>query len=92
MHLHKLPTSIHIGNGQMPFKLPVKNFGFAIDCIALLLAHMPPILLGHATLNCVVWHLFVDYRQVLQLPLLFLHFFCQELTTVSHCCLFLLMM
>ena len=22
--------------------------------------HMSPILLGHATLNCVVWHLFVD--------------------------------
>ena len=44
---------------------------------------MSPILLGHATLNCIVWHLFVDSRQVLQLPHLYLLLFCQELTIVS---------
>ena len=34
--------------------------------------HMSPILLGHATLNCAVWHLFVDSWQVQQLPHLYL--------------------
>ena len=60
--------------------------------VILLWMHMSPILLGLATLNCVVWHLFVDSRQVLQLPHLYLLLFCQELTNVSHCCLVLLMM
>ena len=40
---------------------------------------------------CVVWHLFVDSGQVLQLPHLYLLLFCQELTTVTHFCLVLLM-
>ena len=29
-HLHDLPTSITIGNAQIPFKQSVKNFGFYI--------------------------------------------------------------
>ena len=33
--------------------------------VILLWMHMSPILLGHATLNCVVWHKFVDSWQVL---------------------------
>ena len=49
--------------------------------VILLWMHMSPILLGHATLNCIVWHLFVDSWQVLQLPHLYLLLFCQELTT-----------
>ena len=53
---------------------------------------MSPILVGHVTLNCVVWHLFVDFWQVLQLPHLYLLLFCQKFTTVAHCCLVLLMM
>ena len=57
-HLHNLPTSITIGNAQIPFKHYVKNLGLTLDCH--LTMHMSPILLGHATLNCVVWHLFVD--------------------------------
>ena len=57
----------------------------------LLWMHMSPILLGHATLNCVVWHLFVDSWQVLQLPHLYPLLFCQQLTTVTHWCLVLLM-
>ena len=52
--------------------------------------HMSQKLLGLATFNCVVWHLFVDSGQVLQLPHLYLLLFCQELTTVTHCCLVLL--
>ena len=31
-HLHNLPTSITIGNAQIPFKQFVKNFGFTLDC------------------------------------------------------------
>ena len=31
-HLHNLPTSITIGNAQIPFKKSVKNLGFALDC------------------------------------------------------------
>ena len=30
-HLHNLPTSITIGNAQVPFKQSVKNLGFALD-------------------------------------------------------------
>ena len=36
-HLHKLPTSITIGNAQIPFKQSVKNLGFTLD--------------GHLTMN-----------------------------------------
>ena len=46
-HLHSLPTSITIGNAQIPFKSSSYPF-------------ISPIFLGLATLNCVVWHLFVD--------------------------------
>ena len=31
-HLHNLPTSITIGNAQIPFKESVKNLGFTLDC------------------------------------------------------------
>ena len=31
-HLHNLPTSITIGNVQIPFKQSVKNLGFTLDC------------------------------------------------------------
>ena len=58
-HLHSLPTSISIGNAQIPFKQSVKNLGFTLDS-HLTMMHMSPILLGHATLNCIIWHLFVD--------------------------------
>ena len=30
-HLHNLPTSITIGNAQIPFKQSVKNLGFTLD-------------------------------------------------------------
>ena len=31
-NLHNLPTSITIGNVQLPFKQSVKNLGFTLDC------------------------------------------------------------
>ena len=31
-HLHNLPTSITIGNAQIPFKQSVENFGFTLEC------------------------------------------------------------
>ena len=79
-HLHNQPTSITMGNAQIPFKQSVKNLGFTLDCH--LNMHMSRILLGHATLNCVVWHLFVDSRQVLQLPHLYLLF---VLSRIDYC-------
>ena len=31
-HLHNLPTSITIGNAQIPFKQSMNNLGFTLDC------------------------------------------------------------
>ena len=39
-HLHSLPTSITIGNAQVPFKKSVKNFGFTLDCHLTMNAHV----------------------------------------------------
>ena len=58
-HLHDLPTSITIGNAQIHLKQSVKKLGFALDCHLTMNEHISK-LLGHATLNSVVWHLFVD--------------------------------
>ena len=58
-HLHNIPTSITIGNAQIPLEQSVKNLGFTLDCHLAMNAHVTKIL-GHATLNCVVWNLFVD--------------------------------
>ena len=38
-HLHNLPTSITIGDAQIPFKLSVKNSGFTLDCHLTMNAH-----------------------------------------------------
>ena len=78
-HVHNLPTSITIGNAQFSSKQSVKNLCLTLDW-HLNMLHVSPTLLGHATLNCVAWHLFVDSWQVLQLPHLYLLLFCQELT------------
>ena len=40
MHLHNLPTSITIGNAQIPFKQSVKNLGFSLDCHLTMNAHI----------------------------------------------------
>ena len=39
-HLHNLPTSITIGNAQIPFKQSVKNLGFKLDCHLIINAHV----------------------------------------------------
>ena len=39
-HLHSLPTSITIGNAQIPFKKSVKNLGFTLDCHLSMNAHL----------------------------------------------------
>ena len=39
-HLHGLPTSITIGNAQIPFKQSVKNLGFTLDCHLAINAHV----------------------------------------------------
>ena len=38
-HLHYMPTSITIGNAQIPFKQCVKNLGFTLDCHLTINAH-----------------------------------------------------
>ena len=39
-HLHNLPTSITIGNAQIPFKQSVKNLGSTLDCHLTMNAHV----------------------------------------------------
>ena len=38
-HLHSLPTSITMGNAQVPFKQSVNNLCFALDCHSTMNAH-----------------------------------------------------
>ena len=39
-HLHNLPTSITIGNAEIPFKQSVKNQGITLDCHLTMNAHV----------------------------------------------------
>ena len=39
-HLHSLPTSITIGNAQVPLKQSVNNLGFSLDCHLTMNAHV----------------------------------------------------
>ena len=39
-HLHSLPTSITVGNAQIPSKMSVKNLGFTLDCHLTMNAHV----------------------------------------------------
>ena len=39
-HLHNLPTSVTIGNAQVPFKQSVKNLGLTLDCHLTMNAHV----------------------------------------------------
>ena len=39
-HHHTLPTSITMGNAQIPFKQSVKNLGLALDCHLTMNAHV----------------------------------------------------
>ena len=40
MHLHNLPTSITMGNAQIPFKQYVKNSGLTLGCHLTMNAHV----------------------------------------------------
>ena len=90
-HLHSLPTSITIGNAQIPFQQSVKKFGFTLDC--------------HLTMNAYVSNIartcYFELRRLASIrkfltstatATMHLPLFCQELTTVTHCCLVQLMM
>ena len=39
-HLHSLPTSITMGNAQIPFKQSVNNLGFTLNCHLTMNAHV----------------------------------------------------
>ena len=39
-HLHNLPTSITMGNAQIPFRQSVKNLGFTLDCYLAMNVHV----------------------------------------------------
>ena len=87
-HLHNLPTSI---NAQIPFKQSVKNLGFTLDCHLTMNAHV-----SNIARTC-----YFELRRLASIrrfltstatATLVSAFFCQELTTVTHCCLVLLMM
>ena len=39
-HLHNLPTSITIGNSQIPLRQSMKNLGFTLDCHLTMNAHV----------------------------------------------------
>ena len=90
-HLHNLPTSITIGNAQAPFKQSVKNLGLTLDCHLTMNAHVTNI----ARTCYFELRRLVSIRRLLTstaTATLVSAFVCQELTTVTHCCLALLMM
>ena len=87
-HLHSLPTSITIGNAQIPFKMSVKNLGFTLDCHLTMNAHV-----SNIARTC-----YFELRRLASIrrfltstatATLVSAFFCHELTTVTHCCLVL---
>ena len=91
-HLHDLPTSVTIDNAQIPFKKSVKNFGFTLDCHLTMNGHV-----SNIARTC-----YFELRRLASIrrfltstataTLASAFVFCQELTTVAHCCLVLLMM
>ena len=90
MHLHKLITSVTIGNAQIPFKQSVKNLGFTLDCYLTVSAHVSTIdRTCYFELCCLASiHRFLTSTATATLVSAL---FCQQMTTVAHCCLVLLM-
>ena len=81
-HLHNLPTSVTIGNSQIPFKQSVKNLGFTLDCRLNMNAHVFNI----------AWTCYFELRRLSSIhrfmtstatATLVSVFFCQELTSVT---------
>ena len=90
-HLHNLPTSITIGNAQIPFKQSVKNLGFTLDCHLTMNAHV-----SNIARTC-----YFELRRLASIrrfltstatATLVSAFVLSRLTTVIHCCLVLQMM
>ena len=54
-HLHNLPTSITIGNAEIPFKQSVKNLGFTLDCHLTMNAHVSNIDRSFSFASSSVW-------------------------------------
>ena len=90
-HLHNLPTSITIGNAQVPFKQSVNNMGHTLDCHLIMNEHVSIIAqtcyFEQSRLASI--HKFMANTAT---TTMYLSLSCQELTPVSHCCLVLLMM
>ena len=88
-HLHSLPTSMTIGNAQIPFKKSMKNLGFTSDCHLTMNAHV-----SNIARTCYFELRRLAYIRRFQTSTatatLVSALFCQELTTVTHCCLVLL--
>ena len=89
--IHNLPTSITIGNAQIPFKQSVKNLGFTLDCQLTMNVHISNIARTcYLELRCLA-----SIRRFLTstaTTTLVSAIVCHELTTVTHCCLVLFMM
>ena len=83
-HLNNQPTSITIGNAQLPFKQYVKNFGLTLDSHLTMNAHVSNIFR-----TCYFeLHRLASIRRFLTSTAaasLVSAFRCQELTTVAHC-------
>ena len=90
-HLHNLPISITIGNAEIPFKQSVMNLGFTLDCHLTMYAHVSKI----ARTCYFELHRLAYIRRFLTCTAtanLYLLLSSQKLTTVTQCCLVLLMM
>ena len=90
-HFHNLPTSITICNSQIPIKQSVKNLGLTLDCHLTMNAHVSNI----ARTRYFELRPLASIRRFListATAILVSAFVCQVLTTVTHCCLVLLMM
>ena len=87
-HPHNLPTSITIGNAQIPFKQSVKNFGFTLDSYLTMNAHVTNIARTCYFELRRCRRFLTSTATATLVSLLLSH----ELTTVAHCCLVLLMM
>ena len=90
-HLYSLPTSITIGNAQIPFKQSVKKLCLTLDHQLTMNAHV-----SNIALTCYFELCRLAFnRRILTstaTATLVSTFFCQELTNVTHCCFVLLMM
>ena len=89
--LHKLPTSITIGNAQIPLNQSAKNLGLTLDCHLTTNAH-----LSNMARTC-----YFELRRLASFRRLLTStgtatpvsgFVCHELSSVTHCCLVLLIM